>query len=325
MVKNAKKSNIEKMIINDSDDLRDIQINGDDLIRLIRGRNANELFRRVKRNEDISDLMERGVRPDPRDENGATPLMYALDFYSCNEGIGRGKPGMGSIPNAEQLIAAGADINAKDNSGKSVLDYAFDNKYPVQGVHLLIRNGADVRTPDVNGVTPLMKAIEMSDRWHENNTSYQREGQAARECVAMIAVQNMDVLNPRSPNYSPEQAQALREWAARDPRNQQALSDAMLGNIPRQRPIPVQRRNPINRGNNGNANGDNNGRIPPRTGTGRQRPNSGGVSIIDYVTEERTEPLSQNGGLSNTIRQYAQSADTANEMNARDLDVAKQR
>lgn len=55
-----------------------------------------------------------GYSIDTKNNNGKTPLMWAINSKA--------------VDNVEFLLAAGADPNAKDHSGKSILDYAIDSK-----------------------------------------------------------------------------------------------------------------------------------------------------------------------------------------------------
>jgi len=70
-----------------------------------------------------------------------SPLMWALKYHEINL--------------AKLLIEKGADVNAKDNKGKTPLMHAIG----VDFVKLLIEKGADVNAKDNNGKTPLMHAI----------------------------------------------------------------------------------------------------------------------------------------------------------------------
>jgi ankyrin repeat protein len=55
------------------------------------------------------------------------------------------------------LIDQGLDPNSKTKSGKSLLDYAVENKWP-EIVELLVKKGAQVNTKDPDGWTVMMKA-----------------------------------------------------------------------------------------------------------------------------------------------------------------------
>jgi ankyrin repeat protein len=136
-------------------------------------------------NKIVSILLERGARVDALDNVGRTPLMtlisgeaggdieplkmllaaganpnfidgavhlYALDYAAMQ----------GRADEAALLIAAGADVNAKDSLyGKSPLHYAIRPHCPIGltgnpvVIQFLIDHGADVNAKDYNGMTPL--------------------------------------------------------------------------------------------------------------------------------------------------------------------------
>ena len=67
---------------------------------------------------------------------------------------------------AELLIAGGADVNFKDQTGWAILHYwSFFHYGQLELIELLVANGADVNAKDRLGNTPLDKAIEGGYRW----------------------------------------------------------------------------------------------------------------------------------------------------------------
>ena len=58
----------------------------------------------------------------------------------------------------EMLLAAGADVDARNEFGKTPLDYAVRFNDSAEVVHLLIAAGAEVNTRDLEGNTPLHSA-----------------------------------------------------------------------------------------------------------------------------------------------------------------------
>ena len=63
----------------------------------------------------------------------------------------------GNKAEVERLLKAGADVDAKDNNGRTALMYASASGY--EGiVKILIENKADVNAKDNNGMTALMGA-----------------------------------------------------------------------------------------------------------------------------------------------------------------------
>jgi ankyrin repeat protein len=65
--------------------------------------------------------------------------------------------GVGKLLEIENLLAEGADINAKDSEGSSPLVYAIGSRR-AEAVRLLIAKGADVQIARKSGKTPLMFA-----------------------------------------------------------------------------------------------------------------------------------------------------------------------
>jgi uncharacterized protein len=90
--------------------------------------------------EVVKLLLENHALVDARDSDGATPLMYAPSVYI-----------------AELLLHAGADINAVDMSGDSVLHYELWHPNVIQS---LLKAGANINAIDHKGRTVLSHAIE---------------------------------------------------------------------------------------------------------------------------------------------------------------------
>jgi len=65
---------------------------------------------------------------------------------------------VGQTEIASELIDAGIHIDAQDNEKKTALHFAIDLEH-WDLVELLIKNGADPNTHDINGNSPLMPAI----------------------------------------------------------------------------------------------------------------------------------------------------------------------
>jgi ankyrin repeat protein len=75
----------------------------------------------------IDELLKVGADPNKAGENGESPLMVAVTFKSA--------------PTVAKLIAAKADVNAKDRSGYTALRYARENEDEAM-VEMLVKAGA---------------------------------------------------------------------------------------------------------------------------------------------------------------------------------------
>ena len=86
-------------------------------------------------------------------EFGTTPLMSAVKQGYLH---GRHKEVI------QALVAVGADIEARDNAGRTALHIAVDDKHniPDDGVQALLAVGADVNAKDKEGRTALICALE---------------------------------------------------------------------------------------------------------------------------------------------------------------------
>jgi outer membrane protein OmpA-like peptidoglycan-associated protein len=94
---------------------------------------------------EVERLLDQGVNPDSKTDDGKTLLMLAA--Y------------LGHTDIAKLLIDKGADVNAEDQNGKTALMYAVE-KNNVEVAKILLQNGADPNSADNNGKTALMYAAE---------------------------------------------------------------------------------------------------------------------------------------------------------------------
>ncbi|WP_054849042.1 ankyrin repeat domain-containing protein [Vulcanisaeta sp. JCM 14467] len=113
------------------------------------------------KNGDLSkviDLIKAGANVNVKDPTyGMTPLHYAV--------LGN------RLDIVKYLIENGADINARDNTGKTPLHFAAKNGY-LDIVKYLIENKADINVKDNIGKTPLDYAEENG---HKNVANYLRK------------------------------------------------------------------------------------------------------------------------------------------------------
>jgi ankyrin repeat protein len=106
-----------------------------------------EFFRacRTGKLETIRKLLDKGIDPDARDDNGLTGLIWA----------GR----KGQIESARLLLERGARIDLGDNRGRTALFHAtcFDRQ---EFVAWIARAGASLNPVDCHGWTPLDFALQ---------------------------------------------------------------------------------------------------------------------------------------------------------------------
>jgi hypothetical protein len=95
-------------------------------------------------------LLAKGAKVDARSKLGRTPLLIAAAYDGATEA-------------ARLLIEKGADANARDGGGTSVLEQAAGSNH-IGLVRLLLAKGAAVNTADDGGFTPLMSAAGNGDR-----------------------------------------------------------------------------------------------------------------------------------------------------------------
>ncbi|MDR1740449.1 MAG: ankyrin repeat domain-containing protein [Synergistaceae bacterium] len=96
--------------------------------------------------KEVRKAIDAGVDVNAKDEDGLTPLMYAVRDSGDPEVV-------------SALLKAGADVNAKDNTGRTPLTYANTSGV----IHVLLGAGAEVDARDEEGNTPLMHACDPFD------------------------------------------------------------------------------------------------------------------------------------------------------------------
>jgi len=99
--------------------------------------------------EACEKFLEEGADVNARDEDGSTPLLWAVLS--------------GSQEVVELLIARGADINGKNNEGESPLHWAAISGN-IKIAEVLLAKGAQVNVKDIFGVTPMRSAILNEDK-----------------------------------------------------------------------------------------------------------------------------------------------------------------
>lgn len=105
-------------------------------------------------------LIDKGARIEHRGLGGATPLMFACES--------------GKIEYVEYLVANGANVSAKDDSGWTALHYAAGSpiQYPEDRaeriIKLLVERGADINAKSQERTSPLDEAKDAAatgDLW----------------------------------------------------------------------------------------------------------------------------------------------------------------
>jgi ankyrin repeat protein len=116
------------------------------------------------RAKSVEAILEIGASPDIPDTNGYTPLLVASNCFHTFE-----SPEVFG-ETVDLLLNAGADINARDRTGKTTLHLIIGGRgwgdIPTAALRILVDRGVDVSVPDNTGRTALMVGLRRrrSDR-----------------------------------------------------------------------------------------------------------------------------------------------------------------
>ena len=94
----------------------------------------------------VDRLLSLGADPNLRDKFGHTPL-----YSTCN--------GAGDVTIARALIAAGADVDAQDSVKRCAPLHMAGRRGHLDAAAALLDHGADLEVRDINGQTPLRRAV----------------------------------------------------------------------------------------------------------------------------------------------------------------------
>lgn len=124
-------------------------------------------------------LLERGIYLEEIFEDGKTPIFYIRSLNAL-----------------EQMVKAGADINKKDSSGKTLLSYFIETK-PLIYSKYLTEQGADVNATEENGWTPVFRAaagidVSLIDAMKNSGGDFTKQDSAGN--FPIYYAQNKEVL-----------------------------------------------------------------------------------------------------------------------------------
>jgi uncharacterized protein len=122
-------------------------------------------------------LLEHGANPNAIQKNHATPLMFAA-------GLGRGTGAFTKdyateadlLESVKVLVAAGADINAVNDTGETPLHFGAQASDDI--VKFLAEKGAQLDAKDKQGRTPVEMALGVGLHGHAGGPPHVREGTA---------------------------------------------------------------------------------------------------------------------------------------------------
>lgn len=144
-----------------------------------RAADADALFRAIRSGDlqAVRNLLNNGIDPNVRDEDGGTALMNAA-VYS-------------DVEMMATIIQKGAAVNTSNKAGATALMWSVGD---LEKVRLLIRHGADVNATSDAHSTPLILACQLPN---------------ATDVVALLLESGADV-NANSGRFSPLMAAAAR-------------------------------------------------------------------------------------------------------------------
>ena len=141
-------------------------------------------------------LLDRGAAVDLKDNNGRTPLFYAISWNH-------------SIVKMNLLLDRGATVDLKDNNGRTPLFYAIFLGDSIVKMNLLLDRGAAVDSKDNDGRTPLswiMTFFDDGDGSHEDDEGDESDEDDEGENVKKV----LTLLLDRGAVATPEQLEQIR-------------------------------------------------------------------------------------------------------------------
>jgi ankyrin repeat protein len=103
-------------------------------------------------------LLAHGALVDLPQVSGATPLMVAVGLAVPTDTRGKFRTELDALASAKVLLDAGANVNARDNRGRTALHAAAAEGY-TDAAKFLVEHGADLKAADNDGVLPVDAAL----------------------------------------------------------------------------------------------------------------------------------------------------------------------
>lgn len=120
-------------------------------------------------------LLQNGADPDMADSKGMTPLQFALSIFSENA----------DSPWMEFLVEYGANLNALDNNGQTLLHSLLESGGGIKSIRMLLQLGADPNILSQDNKSALIWSIE-NDR------------SAVVDLLARNNATNVNIVNPKT-------------------------------------------------------------------------------------------------------------------------------